>query len=423
MGGEAETGDTLQPADSAQLREAVAWAVAREQALEIHGAGTKAALGRPVEACHRLDLSALSGISLYEPAELVMTVAAATPLAEVTARLAEHNQHLAFEPADYGPLLGAEKDAATMGGVLACNLSGPRRIAAGAARDHFLGFQAVSGRGEAFKSGGRVVKNVTGYDMCKLMAGSYGTLAVLSEVTFKVMPAPESLCTVMLPGLAPSQALAAMTAALQSPFDVSGAAHLPCAVAADFAFEGGHAATVLRLEGPAPSVAARSTSLRETLSSYGECTLLEDDDSRDLWRGVRDVAPFRNNDESLLWRISAPPSVGMALAEQMAARFGGRYFCDWGGGLIWLALDGGALTPEDAAEISDGGALALRKALSERGEDMAGHALLVRAPQDLRRQVAVFQPQSPALAKLTAKMKQGFDPVGILNPGRMYQDI
>ncbi|MBL6935367.1 MAG: glycolate oxidase subunit GlcE [Alphaproteobacteria bacterium] len=416
-------GETLQPADSAQLREAVAWAVAREQALEIHGAGTKAALGRPVEAPCRLDLSALSGISFYEPTELVMTVAAATPLAEVTARLAQHNQHLAFEPADYGPLWGKGPDGATMGGVLACNLSGPRRIAAGAARDHFLGFQAVSGRGEAFKSGGRVVKNVTGYDMCKLMAGSYGTLAVLSEVTFKVMPAPETLCTLVLPGLSPSQAVDAMTAALQSPFDVSGAAHLPSAVAADFAtgnnLGNSDSATVLRLEGPAPSVAARSTSLRQLLSPFGHCALLEDTDSQDLWRGVRDVVPFQNG-KGLLWRISAPPSVGLVLAEQMAVRFGGRYFCDWGGGLIWLALDGEALTEEDA---SNGGALALRKALGERGEDLAGHALLLRAPQDLRREVAVFQPQSPELAKLTARMKQGFDPAGILNPGRMYDGV
>src|SRR4029077_6888518 len=219
------------PADIDELREAVAEALAAEEPLEIVGGGSKRALGRPVQAAHTLDLSRLSGIRDYAPSELVLTAGATTPRAEIEAVLTAHNQMLAFEPPGWCGLLGADEASPTLGGVLACNLSGPRRIKVGAARDHFLGFRGVSGRAEIFKAGGKVVKNVTGYDLPKLMAGSYGTLAALEEVTIKVLPRPEDSCTVMLCALDPAAAVERLNRALASPHDVSGAAYLPASLA------------------------------------------------------------------------------------------------------------------------------------------------------------------------------------------------
>src|SRR4051812_7924840 len=219
------------PADAPALRDTIAWAAGEEQPLELVGNGSKRALGRPLQVEHTVDLSAFAGIVDYEPAELVLTAGAATPLAAIEAALAAQNQMLAFEPRDWGALIGATAGQ-TIGGVLACNLAGPRRFKAGAARDHFLGFQAVSGRGEIFKAGGKVVKNVTGYDLSKLMAGSWGTLAAMTEVSVKVLPRPERTRTVLILGLDDATAVAAMAEALNAPHEVSGAAHVPAMLAA-----------------------------------------------------------------------------------------------------------------------------------------------------------------------------------------------
>src|SRR5437588_10298252 len=215
------------PADLDELRDAVAGALAAEEPVELLGGGSKRGLGRPLQTAHTLDLSRLSGIRDYAPSELVLTAGAATPLAEIERALEQAGQMLAFEPPDWRGLLGVEEAEPTLGGILACNLSGPRRIKAGAARDHFLGFRAVSGRGEIFKSGGKVVKNVTGYDLSKLMAGSYGTLAALEEVTVRALPRPEAVSTVLFAGVAPAASMRLMAAALGSPHEVSGAAYLP----------------------------------------------------------------------------------------------------------------------------------------------------------------------------------------------------
>ncbi len=266
--------DVLKPGDADQARDVVAWAAAEEESLEIVGGGSKRALGRPVRAGHRLDVSGLVGVTLYEPAELVMTARPGTPLAAIEAELDNSDQQLAFEPPDLGPLLGGPAGAGTVGGVFACNLSGPRRIKAGAARDHFLGTLAVTGRGEAIKAGGRVVKNVTGYDLCKLFAGSYGTRAVMTELTFKVMPAAEKTRTVLVAGLDDGAAIEAMTAALASAPAVSAAAQLPAVAAARSAVAyvsgAGAGVTALRVEGPAPSAEHRCQALRELLAGHGE---------------------------------------------------------------------------------------------------------------------------------------------------------
>ncbi len=402
--------DVLKPDTAEQVLEAVRWAAAEEMPLEIVGAGSKRALGRPFQADHGLDLSALSGIALHEPEELVMSAGSGTPLSEIEAVLSSANQQLAFEPPDLGPLLGGGAGQSTIGGVFACNLAGSRRIKAGAARDHLLGLHAVSGRGEAFKTGGRVVKNVTGYDVCKLMTGSYGTLGAFTDLTFKVLPAPETSRTLILSGLADDVAIAALTAALQSPFDVSGAAHLPSKVAPS-----GHdgAVTAIRLEGFAASVAARSEGLSAALGKLGTTRAIEDDESQSLWRQIRDVAPFANGaaDGRDVWKLSVPPAAGPGVAAEIAGATGADYYFDWGGGLIWLAVA--------VNDYAVGIAEAMRAAIAECG----GHATMIRAAEATRAAVDVFQPQPAPLAALTARVKDSFDPKRILNPGRMYAGV
>jgi glycolate oxidase FAD binding subunit len=348
-----------------------------------------------------LDLSRLAGIRDYAPSELVLTAGAGTPLAEIERALTEAGQMLAFEPPDWRGLLGGEGEP-TLGGVLACNLSGPRRLKAGAARDHFLGFRAVSGRGEIFKAGGKVVKNVTGYDLCKLMAGSYGTLAALEEVTIKVLPRPETEATVMLAGIAPEAAPRVMAAALGSPHEVSGAAYLPKGYAGV-----SPRSVVLRVEGPAPSVAYRREALRDALAA-GVADICPDGDfSSVLWQAIGGANPLTHLKTHAVWRISVAPMRGAEVAEAVARQLDAEWFLDWGGGLVWIAVP----------EQGDGGAAAIRGAIG--GPD--GHATLVKGSPGLRRAVPVFEPQPEPLAALARRVKDAFDPAHILNPGRMVE--
>ena len=286
--------DSLKPRDAKEVEQTIGWALGDNKTLELVGRGTKRAIGRAAQWDATLDLSALSGVTLYEPDELVLSAKAATPLAEIEALAAASNQGLAFEPMDYGPLLGGAAGSGTIGGAIAANLSGPRRIKAGAARDHFLGFTAVSGRGETFKSGGRVVKNVTGYDLCKLMAGSWGTLAAMTEVTIKTLPRAETEETVLVLGLDDMTAGKVLAAAMSSYADVSAAAHLPAAIAARLPETAAArtAVTVFRLEGVAPSVAQRKSVLETLLAPFGALGMSAEAPSRALWRAIRDVTPF-----------------------------------------------------------------------------------------------------------------------------------
>lgn len=404
----------FRPDSADALREIVAGALADETPLRVVGADSKAGFGHPLDL-PRLRVDRLSGISSYEPEELVMTAAAGTPMAEIEARLADNRQQLAFEPADYGALLGGAPGRGTIGGVLACNLSGPRRIKAGAARDHFLGFQAVTGRGELIKAGGRVVKNVTGYDLCKLLAGSFGTLAVMTEVSVKVLPAAEETLTLLLAGLEPADGLGALRAAMASAYDVSGAAYLPPAAAARSTVLSAAGAPVaaLRLEGPGASLRHRADALKDLLRlPAAEIGELDTPNSQTLWREVRDVALLPAT--SVLWRISAPPMAGGALIAALEPSLRPQWLADWAGGLIWLALDDAAAT-----DLADGGAATIRTALAAHG----GHATLIRADAGIRYRIDVFQPQAGPLARLSARVKESFDPKRILNPGRMYRDI
>src|SRR5947208_10537043 len=397
------------PSDLSELRDAVAEALAAEEPVEVVGGGSKRGLGRPLQTAHTLDLSRLSGIRDYAPSELVLTVGAATPLAEIERALAKHNQMLAFEPPGWGGLLGVEDASPTLGGVLACNLSGPRRIKAGAARDHFLGFRAVSGRGEIFKAGGKVVKNVTGYDLCKLMAGSFGTLAALEEVTVKVLPRPEALSTVMLWGLDALAAVRTLSRAIASPHEVSGAAYLPASTAGLSSLSGSTTVAALRLEGPHPSVMFRRERLLAELGSGCDASSLDDQASVTFWRAVRDVLPLAGSEDRAIWRVSVAPSRGDELGEAVSRRLDASWYLDWAGGLLWAAIAG----------AEDGGAAVIRDTIRGADGRGTGHATLIKGSPELRRSVPVFEPQSPPLAALTSRIKDGFDPRRILNPGRI----
>ncbi len=405
--------DHFKPRDETDLVEVIAWAADRQTPLELVGGGSKRGIGRPLQTAHTLDLSGLTGITLYEPDELVLTAKAGTPVAEIEAALEAQDQELAFEPMDYGPLLGSEAGA-TIGGLVAGNVSGPRRIKAGAARDHVLGIHAVSGRGEAFKSGGRVVKNVTGYDLSKGLSGSWGTLAAFSEITVKVLPRAEAEVTILIAGLSEAEAAAAMNAAMGSSADVSGAAHLPATLATRSGVEAVSAAglsvTALRIEGIGPSVAYRARHLVALFDGPGTISRLETEESRALWRGLRDVRPFAGEDRRPVWKISVAPDTGHHLVETLAGSMDGDAYYDWSGGLVWLAVEPG----------EDGGAAAIRAAIADEG---GGHATLIRGAPDLRARIPVFQPQAVPLGALTRRLKESFDPRGILNPGRMYAGV
>ena len=407
--------DTLKARDGKDVENAVQWALAEGKTLEVRGHGSKRAIGRPPQTDLALDLSAHAGVTLYEPAELVLSAKAGTPLSEIEALLAAKGQRLGFEPMDCGQLLGSTVGRGTIGGTIAANLSGPRRLTAGAARDHLLGFVAVSGRGETFKSGGRVVKNVTGYDLCKLMAGSWGTLAALTEVTLKTLPKPETEATVLMSGLDDAAAVGAMTTAMGSTCEVSGAAHLPAATAARFpmgaAVAAGRALTALRLEGVAPSVAHRRAALQALLRPHGETALVDDMVSRRLWVAIRDAAPFaasRSGADQPLWRVSTLPAKGHELAARVTGATEAHVLYDWAGGLLWIAVP--------AADAAVG---LVRSAVQAVG----GHATLVRASAALRAALDVFEPQDTSLAALTKRVKASFDPKGVLNPGRMWAHV
>ncbi|MEO0911619.1 MAG: glycolate oxidase subunit GlcE [Pseudomonadota bacterium] len=372
----------MYPLSEQELSDAVR---ASSTPLRIEGGGSRSGLGHPVQG-DVLGLGGISGISLYEPGALTLVAAAGTPLAEVDAALGAEGQRLPFEPMRHGLLYGSNAGS-TIGGVVAVAAAGPRRVQAGGCRDSLIGVRFVNGRGEIIKNGGRVMKNVTGYDLVKLMAGSHGTLGVLTEVAFKVLPVAEIAGTLVLHGLEDEAAVAAMSAALGSPYDVTGAAHLP-----------GEGRTVLRLEGFEGSVAYRLGRLREALGRFGEAEVLTDQaEVAALWEGIRDVAPLVDA-PGAVWRISVKPSDGPRVRAALGADL--PAFFDWGGGLLWIAV------PESRD---------VRAALAGIG----GHATLVRGTNAAKAAFGVFQPEAAPLAKISAGLRDKFDPRGILNPGRM----
>ena len=368
----------LKPTSEAELADAIASAT---EPLAVQGGGTRGMAPEGVP----LTTAALSGITLYEPGALTVVAEAGTPMAEIEAALAAENQRLAFEPMDHRGLLGT-KGEPTIGGVVAANVSGPRRIAVGACRDFALGVRYVDGAGTVIKNGGRVMKNVTGYDLVKLQSGARGTLGVLTEVSLKVLPKPETEATVMLACGDVAQAVRALSAALGSPFDVTGAAFLPKAQQA-----------LIRVEGFEGSVAYRAAQLTELLAGFGEVSLIDGTDaSGAMWRDIRNVAAFHETDGDV-WRISVKPSDAPDIITRLGAT---DVVCDWGGGLIW------ALVPNGHD---------LRTALGL----FDGHATLVRSDKDTRDGLGMFHPEPVSLAAISAGLRARFDPRGVLNAGLM----
>ncbi|TDR90104.1 glycolate oxidase subunit GlcE [Enterovirga rhinocerotis] len=392
----------LTPTTEAEACEAVAAAAASGTPLAVEGSGTKAAIGRPIQTERTLTARGLSGITLYEPAEMVIAARAGTPLAEIQRALDLRGQALTFEPMDHRPLLGTAGEP-TIGAIAAANISGPRRIQAGAARDSLIGIRIVNGRGEAIKSGGRVMKNVTGLDLVKFVSGSWGTLGFLTEVTFKVLPKPERAATLVLRGLDDARAIAALSAALGSPYDVTGAAHLPAGL-------GGGGQTLIRVEGLSFSVDHRAGELRRLFRRETSADLIEGEGAAALWRSVRDVEPLVEPRNAAIWRVSTAPTRGPELAGVVGRLLpGSRWFFDWGGGLVWISC------PAEG----DAGTAAIRAAIDQYG----GHATLIRAPAEIRAAIDVFQPQAEPLHKLSVALKASFDPKGLFNPGRMWAGV
>lgn len=408
--------DILTPTTPDQLREAVGWALGAKTPLEVIGSGSKRSFGHAVQADTVLDCSGLSGILFYQPEELVISARVGTPLADIKAALTEKNQQFHFEPGNFPALLGdgAPTDAGTIGGLVATNIAGPRRIKVGAVRDHVLGFEAISGRAEDFKSGGRVMKNVTGFDLSKLMAGSFGTLGVMHTVTLKVMPCDEQSATILVTCDDPKTAGTIMTAAIGSENEVSAAAWISSAditsLDVPLALEIGSGLVAVRVEGPTPSVAWRIDALCKRLAQYGETRPLAESYSQRLWQCVADVKPFipavdaGAGDASLLWRVSVPPASGGEIAARLMDATSGRVIMDWAGGLVWLQINGSDAFAQQVRDIA---------------MTVDGQAVLVRAPASTRQSIPVFHPENPALARINAKIKDNFDPEGILNPGRL----
>ncbi len=381
---------TLAPTSTSELRDAIGGAVAAGAKLEIRAGGSKADIGAE-RAVTLLDLRGFCGVVDYDPAELVLTVKPGTPLTQIEALVTGENQSLAFEPWDHGPLFSRPPGVATIGGVIAAGVAGPDRLARGSARDHLLGFTAVSGRAEVFVAGGRVIKNVTGYDLPKLMAASWGRLAAMTELTLRVCPRPQATATMALEGLGASEAVAAMTRAMGSSAEVSAAAHLPAALRA------GPALTLFRLPGFERSVVARCAKMAEWLRPHGALHRVPQTEADTLWGAVRQVAPL--GPEGSIWRIHVPPSRAPTVV-QVLEPLGAQWLFDWAGGLIWVRLQA------HAEQIRATAAAA------------GGHATLVRAPRELRNAVPALHPRSRVVSALEARIRRAFDPAGVFETGR-----
>jgi glycolate oxidase FAD binding subunit len=383
----------IAPADEAGIIAAVQAARAAREPLAIEGQGSKRGLLRPVQAARSLSTRGLTGVTLYRPAELIISACAGTPLAEIEAALAEKGQQLIAESPYLNGVFGTSAPP-SIGGVVAANLSGPRRITWGATRDHVMGLRFINGAGEVIRSGGRVLKNVTGLDLCKLLSGSFGTLGVITEVTLKILPAPETSATLLIETPDLASAVAALSAGLGSPYGVSAAAALPVK---------DHVIAAVRLEDFAASVAYRMEKLRGVLGSFGTQRVMEDAESRAFWRGVREVEPLQAMPDEAIWRVSVRPSAGPEVAAAASA-IGGRVMLDWGGGLVWIAA---SPSTENHAAITGA------------ARTQGGAAMLFRAPESLRLAVPVLPEEAAPLAKIGARVKEALDPGGLFNPGHM----
>lgn len=381
----------LKPETDMDVCDAIADALRDGTALAVAGGGSKAGVGRRRDHVRQLDMRGFSGVVDYDPAELVLTVRAGTLLSEVEALVAGQGQRLAFAPFDHGPLFGRPAGPSTIGGVIAAGVAGSYRVSQGSARDHLLGFKGVSGRGESFFSGAKVVKNVTGYDLSKLVTGSWGRLVALTEVTLKVLPRPRVSVTKAVENLKPDEAVNCMSRALGSQAEVAAAAHIPAPPS------GGASMTLLKIEGFEPSVRARCDMLDVLLADLGDMRVLPGEAAGRLWSELQSLASLGR--DAPLWRINVAPSQASGIVAALDP-VGAKWLFDWGGGLIWTTFGG------DPAFI--------RAAAATAG----GHATLIRAPDALRDHVPAFHPPVPGIAALETRVRRAFDPHGVFETGR-----
>jgi len=347
---------------SRELQQTVDHALHHNITLNIAGSDSKSFYGRQSEGA-RLEVAGHHGIITYEPSELVMTARCGTPLTQIEALLAEHRQMLPFEPPHFG-------DRATLGGAVACGLSGPRRPFSGAVRDCVLGCTLINGRAEILSFGGEVMKNVAGYDIARLMVGAMGTLGLLLSVSFKVLPRPTEEITVSLE-MEPVEAIETMNRWAGQPLPLSG-----------LCFDGSR--VYARLSGTAGSVATAQQRLGGELLTQGE----------QFWYALREQEhPFFQGKQNL-WRLSVAPATSMM-------DLPGEWLLDWGGAQRWLKTDAPAAAVFQTAEAA------------------GGHATLFRSAD---RSGQRFQPLSATLMKYHQRLKQAFDPNGLFNLKRICSD-
>lgn len=385
--------ETLTPNTADELAQTVAQAAADKTPLRIIGGGSRLGLGEAVAAATHLSTEKLTGITEYKPDALSLVVKAGTPLAEIEQTLLAQSQRLAFEPADYRKLLGTQQSKPTIGGVVACNISGPRRVAVGACRDFLLGVKFVNGKGELIKNGGKVMKNVTGYDLVKLLCGSYGSLGVLTELSFKTAPIPEFETTLVFENLPGYEAVDLFSRLLGQPLDITGAVHQTAHASSD-----GIAKSYIRIEGFEAAVHRRVERIRTlTIKKFETLSYIA---STNLWQSLRDIE-FAVGRNWPLWKIMIKPSEGPALVEVLQNIAGGNAQFDWGGACVWYSPEGCLEWP------------VLRK-LTEK---LGGQAMRVTGAKA----APAFHPQSGAVADMSERIRAKFDPDNILNPGILVQ--
>lgn len=398
--------DTFQPSNEDQLAELIRFGLAENKRFSVAGYSSKAGFGRAPRADAEISCTALAGIREYDPAELVMQAGAGTSLTEITEALDKHNQYLAFEPMQLGQLYDANLSRSSIGGLFAANVSGSRRFVAGAARDHLLGFKAVNGRGEVYRSGGNVIKNVTGYDLSKLLCGSWGTLSVMTELSFKVLPKPTHSSSIVVNNISIRDGMNCLALISASPLQASGLAFIPdnTPVNSDSLKKNESNICVIRFEGTSISVQARMRDAETMLSKKYNLQHIPEDESVHLWTQINDVRPLR--DESCIARMSVAPSKTEGLLQYVEEIEHSKYFVDAGGGWIWLSLK---------EENACGEIRKLRDMLADEGASL----LIYKASDNIKNQAGVYSPMSPAMKSLQMNLKNSFDPENILNPDRL----
>ena len=402
--------DILKPNNESDLQEIIKYCYKKDLPIEIVGAGTKNQIGKKLQCAKILDMSNISGIVEYKPEELYITVKAGTPVKTVQDELKKNNQHLAFEPINFSELFKKDSNEGTIGGTLSCNFSGARRFKVGSARDHILGFKGYNGKGEKIKSGGTVVKNVTGYDLSKLVTGSFGTLLILSEITLKVLPLQTDTKTIIVSGLALEHSLGIMGSAIASSNDPSGVVFYPASLRSNFVFNDlthPGSITAIRVEGTKTSTEQRINNLIENLSLIDKnITVLDNIQSEIFWEDTRSLKVFSKNQKNIL-RSIVPASETINLINRLKT-FHPTYFIDWGGSLIWLELD--YLSNQKIDQIR-------RRVL-----DVGGYLTVIRSPENLKSSSEIFT-IDPIKFKISQNLKKSFDPKRIFNPGKMYTGI